>query len=191
MEKLASITTPSLAALRAYLDGQAAYRRGSYEEAAQLFERALQLDGTFALAALGLANTGWCCPKAAARGLHLAWLGRDRLSPRDRMLLTAKVGPHYPDPSSQSEHLRAWEQAIVALPDRPDAWYELGDVLFHWGTALGLTDSREQAAAASRRAVELDTAFSGPLQHLIELAAIGGGGPGLEPKATGGEPGLS
>ena len=174
-EKLASIATPSLPALRAYLDGQAAYRRGHYEEAARHFERALQLDETFALAALGLANTGgWCCPGAADRGLRLAWAGRDRLSARDRMLLTAKVGPHFPDPSSQTEHLGAWEQAIVAVPDRPEAWYELGDVLFHWGALLGLADSRERAAAAFRRAVELDSGFLGPLQHLIELAAIDG-----------------
>jgi len=51
--QLAELTTASLPALRAYLDGQSSYRRGSYGAAVRHFERALEIDSTFALAAWG------------------------------------------------------------------------------------------------------------------------------------------
>jgi eukaryotic-like serine/threonine-protein kinase len=174
-EQAGQLTTTSLVALRAYLRGQAAYRRGSYKEATAHFDRALQIDSTFALAALKMTTAaGWCCGEEYGKGLRLAWAGRASLSTRDRALLLGVAGPRHPAPSSALEHLRAWEQAVAAAPDRPEAWYGLGDVLFHWGPMLALSSSRERSAEAFRRALQFDSTFAGPLEHLIEYAARSG-----------------
>jgi serine/threonine-protein kinase len=173
--RLEYLTTTSLPALRAYLDGQAAYRRGRYQESVAHFTRALDLDSTFALAGLGLASSaGWLStvnPSVANRGTAAAWAFRARLSERDKALLVARVGPEYPAPSSRRAILAARERLVEHGPDSPDAWYETGDVLYHWGRALGLSAPEERAEAAFHRALDLDSAFSAPLQHLLELAA--------------------
>ena len=164
-----------LPALRAYLEGEAAHRRGEYGEAVARFDRALELDSTFALAGLGLAAAaGWAtAPGAARRGLERAWVGRDRLSPRDRALLIAEVGPRYPEPSTLAEYLAAWEQAVDLAPDQPDRWYELGDVYFHDGPYLRIDSSQQRAAEAFRRSVALDSGAA-PLGHLLEIALLRG-----------------
>ena len=171
-QRLPSLTTTSLPALRVYLDGQGEYRRGRYAEAVRHFEEALRLDSAFALAAIGLTSaSGWIGATAYSRGIALAWAARDRLSERDRTILAAIAGPHYPDPSSELERLAARERAVAAIPDGADAWYWFGDQYFHWGSVLGLSDGRQRAAAAFQRALELDSTFAGPLEHLAELAA--------------------
>jgi Tfp pilus assembly protein PilF len=62
----------------------------------------------------------------------------------------------------------------LAAPDRAEAWYGLGDVLFHQGRVLGLTGSWERGIAAFRRSLALDSSFAGPLEHLVEAAAVAG-----------------
>ncbi len=168
------LQTP-LPALRAYLEGQAAYRRGDYGESVARFERALELDSTFALAGLALASAaGWAtAPGAARRGLERAWAGHDRLSARDRALLIAEVGPRYPEPSPLAEYLAAWERAVDLAPDQPDRWYELGDVYFHDGPYLRIDSSQQRAAEAFRRAIALDSGTA-PLGHLLEIALLHG-----------------
>ena len=172
-ENLAGLTTNSLPALRAFLDGQAAYRSGSYRHAVQYLTRALQLDSSFALAGLELSSAASrCCSEQIKPGLRVAWAARDRLSARARALLTAEAGPGYPDSLSQRvEHLRTWELAVATIPDDADAWFGLGDQLLHWGPILGVPDTRNRANAAFRRALELDSSFAGPLQRLVEIAA--------------------
>src|ERR671920_2349074 len=48
--QLSALTTTNLDALRVYLDGVAAYRRGAFQNATPLLSRAVELDSTFALA---------------------------------------------------------------------------------------------------------------------------------------------
>ena len=171
-QRLALATSTSLPALRAYLDGRVAYRRGRYEEAVDHYRHALEHDSTFALAALGLRSAGgWIGSPEMQRGQALAWLLRHRLSAKDRAMLVGLVGPRYPANSSEREVLDAWERAVVAAPDEPDAWYELGDQLFHAGQQIDAADSQQRAGAAFRRAVELDSSFGAPLGHLVEVAA--------------------
>jgi tetratricopeptide (TPR) repeat protein/predicted negative regulator of RcsB-dependent stress response len=173
-ENLANLTTTSLPALEAYLEGRAAYRSGRYIEAVQQFGRALEIDSTFALAGLGLrAAALWTsAPEEATRGLALAWAARDRLGKRDRLFLVAAAGPRYPAPTPWIEDLAAWERVVEASPDQPEAQYELADLLFHDGPAFDADDSWNRAARGFARAFALDSTFTSPLSHLIELAAI-------------------
>jgi tetratricopeptide (TPR) repeat protein len=172
---LDGLVNAPLPALRLYLEGQAAQRRAEYTVAVDRFGRALDLDSTFALAGLGLAGAaGWAAsPGAARRGLERAWAGRDRLSPRDRALVLAEVGPNYPATSTLVQHLQAWEQAANLAPDQPERWYELGDIYFHHGPYLGIVASRRSAADLFRRSVALDSNTSA-LGHLVEVAVLDG-----------------
>src|SRR2546422_10761842 len=52
--------------------------------------------------------------------------------------------------------------------------FRSGDEYFHFASVLGLSDGRQRAAAAFRRALELDSTFAGPLEHLVEMAAVDG-----------------
>ncbi|MFL5517265.1 MAG: protein kinase domain-containing protein, partial [Gemmatimonadales bacterium] len=172
---LDGLNTVALPALRLYLEGQAASRRAEYAAAVDLFGRALDVDSSFAIAGLALASAaGWTAtPGAARRGLERAWAGRDRLSPRDRALVMAEVGPKYPAISTLAQTLQAWEQAMDQAPDQPERWYELGDVYFHHGPYLGMPASRRRAADLFRRSVALDSNTSA-LGHLVEVAVLDG-----------------
>jgi serine/threonine-protein kinase len=175
-QRLAALTSTSMTALRAYLDGQAAYRRGSYEQSVRHFEHALQADSTFALAALGLVSSSlWS--EGAGSGVYalaMAWPLRDRLSKGDRALLEALAGPRYPGASTTFEQLEMWDRAIEAVPERAEPWYEVGEVYFHQGSWLGFESPLERAAAHFDRALQLDSTFAAPLGHLLEISAMQG-----------------
>jgi serine/threonine-protein kinase len=172
-QALAGLADRPLPALRLYLEAQAAYRRARYPDAVARLSQALDLDSTFALAGLRLASAaGWTAtPGAARRGLTLAWAGRDRLSPPDRALLMAEVGPDFPASSPLAKYLAWWERAVNLAPDQPERWYELGDLYFHEGFYLQVESTRRRAADAFRRSAALDSG-SAPLGHLVEIALL-------------------
>ncbi|HXO84434.1 MAG TPA: BTAD domain-containing putative transcriptional regulator, partial [Gemmatimonadales bacterium] len=170
--KLAALT--SLPALRAYLDGRAAFRRGQHVEAVRRFAAAVQADSTFAPAALGLRSASrWTNGVDAARAERLAWAFRERLSPFDRAYLVAEIGPHYPAPYSASERIAAWEDVLERYPEMAEGWHRLGDLYFHAGAMVGIEAPLERARSAFQRALALDsTVGSEGLSHLIEIAAF-------------------
>lgn len=175
-DRLVNRTSTSSLALRAYLDGQAAYRRGRYREAIAAFHRALEVDSSFAMAGLGLANAAERinAPVDRARGVAVAWAARHELIERDRVYLTALVGPRYPASSSERESLLAWERAATSVPDRADIWHELGERLFTDGKLLGVADWAARSLTAFRRAADLDPVFASPLQYVVRLTADAG-----------------
>jgi tetratricopeptide (TPR) repeat protein len=174
-QRVAGLTNTSLPALRAYLQGQATYRRGRYGEAMEWFDRALVQDSSFALAGLGLVYAGtWEAPAAIDRAIRITSRLRERLSPRDRVLLAAFAGPHYPAPYPFVEQIAGWERATEVLWDSPETWYQLADVLFHRAPITGPEWPIQRAAAAFRRAIELDSTFAAPLDHLVEIAVLTG-----------------
>ena len=166
------VNTP-LPALRLYLEGRAAQRRARYADAVVRYGQALDLDSTFALAGLALASAaGWTAtPGAGRRGLESAWAGRDRLSPSDKALVMAEVGPSYPAVSTIVQHLDAWERAVDLAPDQADRWYELGDTYYHDGPYLRIESAPRRAAEAFRRSVALDS-NTAALGHLLEIAVL-------------------
>ena len=175
--RLTGLTSTSLPALRAYLDGQANYRRGSYAAAVGSFRRALAVDSTFALAGLGLRNAAiWTnySVDAVPQGLGAAWTFRSRLSERDRDYLTALVGTHYPVLPSYADQLAGWERAVAEIPDRAEAWFELGEVYLHFGPLIDLDAGADRAATAFNRVLDLDSTFLAPLQHLYQIASFQG-----------------
>jgi len=172
-DRLSTLTSTSLPALRSFLNGQWLYRRGRYRDAATAYATAIELDSTFALSALRLAvASNWFgVPAMREQGLRRAWAGRDRLGPRDQALLDATAGPHYPAASSYLEILKAKEQYVSLAPDRADAWFELGDGLFHFGAVVGYPDAEARAVDALKRALALDSTYAPAAEHLLLIEA--------------------
>jgi TolB-like protein len=184
-QRLASLISNSLPAVRAFAKGRAELRRGHLEDAARYFHEATVLDSTFALAARELARVaGWIgWGEGEARGRHLTWLGRDRLSPVDRALLEAGR-----DQWASAPAMFASRRAMVAAyPDQPRSWYDLGDAYFHWGILAGQDSALEQARSAFQRGWTIDSAttldsvatvrsplFAEPLTHMVDLAQLAG-----------------
>ncbi len=168
----ASLTSTSLPALRAYLDGQAKMRRVDVMGAAKDFERALDADSTFALAALGLrmASSWYGDATLQQRGLDIAWRERPRLSQRDQALLLAVAGPRYPEAPTAQELLQARERYLAMAPDRADAWYLLGDHIFHYGWVLNVPNPEERALESFRRASEIDSTYVVGYVHALPLS---------------------
>jgi tRNA A-37 threonylcarbamoyl transferase component Bud32/TolB-like protein len=181
-QTLTHLTTRSPEAMRAYLAGRKAYRRGDVEEGARGFGRALDLDSTFVQPALSLALlNGWCCFDEALieRGEALAWAGRDRLPAADRAWLEAS--------RVAWTSLHRWETMVAAYPDRPEMWYALGDVYYHVGALMGVDQPLRRAEEAFQRGWQVDSATSmgttlleqapgvpEPLFHMVELAQLNG-----------------
>jgi serine/threonine-protein kinase len=173
--RLAALTSTSLPALRAYLEGQAAYRRFLFDRARERFANAVQLDSTFALAALGLRVSLWWGhtrfpPELIERAERLAWTFRNRLNARDELRVRAHLGARYPEWTPPAEQIAFLESVIAIVPDDPELWQVFGYLLFHGGAHLSIPAWRERSSAALRRAIELDSLFLAPRNHLVRLA---------------------
>ncbi len=187
VSRLSSITTTSLPAIRAYLAGRVAFRKGSLDEAFGSFREATLLDSTFALAALELVHAsvwvGGAWSEDAERGKRLAQAGRNRLSPADRTLLDAWSMEDITGPG----WITAWQAASQTHPDRAEVWYELGDAYYHNGALVGLSEPLRLAREAFQRGWAIDSAYGAdslalggspivaePLVHMVEIAQMEG-----------------
>lgn len=181
-----------MAALHAYLAGEAAARAGRLEDAVRLLREAIDHDSTFALAAMRLADVAewmgpswtWNPAEVKHEALRIAWANRDRLSSTDRALLVADAGPDFPVPSSELAHLDAWSRAVNLAPARAEAWLGFGDYLFHSGPLIGRADAHRRAWEAFTRAVALDSGRVAALGHLADLDAASGDTVHLRTAAT-------
>src|SRR5213596_2031169 len=177
-EERAAYAATSLTALRAYLAGLEAYRRGRVHEAEDYFNRAEGLDSGFTPADIGVATVetnywNWRAGDEQWRA-DAMWRRRHRMGTADRALLTAYLGPHYPRASTEAEMIAAAAEAARVAPDRVDAWYTAGDYLWSSGPVIGYPGWEEQSAAALRRAFRLDSTRALTLEDLIVLAALAG-----------------
>jgi serine/threonine-protein kinase len=170
--RMTNLTSTSLPALRAYLDGQARLRRGDAVNAAKDFDRALNEDSTFALAGLGLRlATGWYGDQPLGnRAIQIAWRERARLSQRDQALLVALAGPKYPATSSNVDVFKAREQYLSMAPDNAEAWCLVADQIFHFGSAMGIRDWEDRSLAGFKKAMELDSTYLPGYTHAMPLA---------------------
>ena len=175
-QQLSTLTTVNLEALRAYLEGQAAHRRGAFVHATQSLLRAVQIDSTFALALSELIESNGWSPAATdmRRVERLAWQYRDRLNTRDQMMLSTRLGSRYPRSTPWTVRIAEMERATSAMPESPQVWYQLGDALFHEGALAEIPDHMERSRRAFEQAAHLDSAYGGPITHLSTLSLLRG-----------------
>jgi tetratricopeptide (TPR) repeat protein len=169
--RLPSLAGTPLPALQAYLSGQRAFRRGLMLEAVANFDRALELDSTFALAATYLAWAGFMAGNtntdAGVRGLRIARSLRDHLSAHDQAVFDAFGGS---STTNLRQILRNWERALELAGDRAEVWMGYAGALGFWGEYLGIPEWRMREEAALDRAWELDsTDLQVAVGHLFNL----------------------
>ncbi len=166
---LASVTTQSVEAYRAYLRGVDALNHWRLTEASQELERAVQIDSTFSLANYRLAIArGWL---SAADTVGLAAIRRaartaERLPPRERQLIEG----YRTFVEGDYEHgMTLYGQLIARDSSDVEAWYGLADAAFHGGYARGQVAMLAQSLKGLRRVIELDSTFGLAYEHIGAL----------------------
>lgn len=164
---LASVTTSSLPALKAYLVGESHFRRGEFSAAADALARAVSFDSTFGLAYYRLAQAyGWSESIASERGAEASAramrLGA-RLPERVALLVRGDAATARGEPAS----VDILRQAVGKYPDDAEAWYSLGDAYLHVRAALYGWDEAEDAL---QHAAELAPRFAPYRIHLVDEA---------------------
>lgn len=165
--RLVSVTTGSVPALKAFLEGEILLRQGDFENAVDAYQRALASDSTFALAAFHLSEAyGWTegvgdlGVEAIARAARLA----DRLPEREKLAVRGTLALE----RGTLDGIDILREAVRRYPDDADAWYRLADMYFHLG-GQALIPPGEFDRALSR-AIELDPRFAPAYIHHIHAA---------------------
>ncbi len=162
---LASITTSSVSALKAFLKGEAELRRSNFEEAAQAYQTAIRADTTFALAYYRLTWAyGWIEGGSERRqeALRHALRLRERLPRREALFAEAGLALD----RGFLDGLPILRKATRQYPDDAEGWYQLGETYYHLPQALA---ELEDAEAAFERATNLQPRFLPYRIHLVDL----------------------
>jgi DNA-binding SARP family transcriptional activator/tetratricopeptide (TPR) repeat protein len=169
--RLALRMTGSLHALKAYLEGERCLRVGRFFDAMELLQRAVQADPGFALAYYHLAGAAAACalPDFAREITEKGYALRDRLAEHDRLLLDAQRA-WIQGEVSNAESL--YNAITTSYPDDIEAWFHLGDMLFHCNPLRGR--SAAESRGAFERVLGYEPDHIGALVHLTRIAAIEG-----------------
>lgn len=170
LKALATATSGSLEATKAYLRGEQLMRAGRYRESAAAYDRAIELDSAFALAYYRKSIAAdWIdaydIRSSADRALNYA----DRLSERDRGLLQAL---HLRRNGRVVEAEQALRTQLHVYPDDVEALVQLGEALFHDHQRSGR--SIMESLAPFERALQLEPGNLIALIHLARLYALSG-----------------
>lgn len=171
----ATVTTRSLPALKAYLEGERAYRENRVVDMRIAMERAIAEDSAFALAhyRLAIATEGSGFTEGGMqliqRSVDAAMRHRGRLSDRHRLLLSAFFSYWR---GNYGEAEEAYRRALLRYPDDVEAWHRLGELQFHRMPSLGKPFT--EARTAFERVLALEPENASALQHLIRIAAVEG-----------------
>ncbi|UCF41592.1 MAG: protein kinase [Gemmatimonadota bacterium] len=128
-ERLATLDEQDPDAMWEYLAGMRAYREGRFRDAIANYDRAFQMDSTFALAALRQAVTGlrWGVPEPnTTMGLERVRGLEDRLSGRDRVVIGAlRVLTEADSAATVASAIAAFKSWVNAVPGDLEAvpWY--------------------------------------------------------------------
>ena len=158
---LEAITTRSVEALRAYLDGEEAAIAGRHDDAEADYARAIAADSTFWYAYFRLANVaGWAEGDADSATVEAYTSHRALLPRRERLLIEVT------NLDSGLVWNRARLEALVAeYPDYWPAWFMLADRLVHAFPYVG--SSRADARRALERVVDLNPRMLYAWHHLV------------------------
>ena len=166
--RLSAITSGSVPAIRAFLDGEQLYRRSRWDSAIGAYLRAIDADSTFALAYLRLSIAyGWRGGHAAPEVLQYARAASrhaGRLPARARSLVAGNelFGEGRVD---AVDTLSAY---VENNPTDVDGWYLLADAQFHAQPVLSAAPA--EILAPFDRAIRLDTTIAASFIHPLEVA---------------------
>jgi tRNA A-37 threonylcarbamoyl transferase component Bud32/tetratricopeptide (TPR) repeat protein len=178
---LYSLGSTSPAAIKTFLQGEVLYRRSSWDSAMVYYERAIDLDSSFALAYRRIGTVlswnelefGLGSQAVLPYQLRAGQLNRG-LAPRESLLVVAEslyagLTPSFDGDWSRVDRLLAtMERAARRYPEDAEVWYELGEARYHFGESAGVT--LEAVYDAFRHSIELDSGFAPAYIHATELA---------------------
>lgn len=169
--RIAALTTASLDALRAYLQGERELRAGRYFDALERFQAAVEADPSFALAYYrsAAAAAGCALPDLARDLAQRAHEHRARLSPHDQLVLSAQRG-WLDGAIGEAESL--YTTITGTYPDDVEVWFHLGDLLFHCNPLRGR--SAVEARTPFERVLSLEPDHLQAMIHLARIAALEG-----------------
>ena len=164
---LGSLTTDSIAALRAYLQGERYYRRFALDSALAQYTRAVEVDSTFALAhlrrALVIGWTGGYGSPASVQAADAGFRYAERLPPRSRRLLAGYQ-------AFQEGSARAIDSMRAYVNDYPadlEGWYFYGEALHHLVEIE--PRSPDTVLAAFDRVIAGDSTSTPAVVHPLEI----------------------
>jgi serine/threonine-protein kinase len=167
---LASLTTPSLEAYRAYLRGIDQLNQWELGTAQTDLERAVELDSTFGLAYYKLAITrGWLIganDSLGERSIRQATRFAERLPQHERTVINAYRSFVEGDFGSSQALYRS---LIARDSNDADAWYGLGDALFHDTSAVNFAANQTGSLRAFRKTLGLDPTYSLAYEHIMNM----------------------
>jgi serine/threonine protein kinase/predicted Zn-dependent protease len=146
-------TTASLEAFKNYAVGVELWRKGQYDQSVPALNRAIKLDGEFALAFVQL-GTSYRDLRNLALGnkyLERAYQLRDRVSERERLEISATFFRHIT--GELDKRIETTSLLTQTYPQDPSAYH------LH-GNSLIITGEYEQAGEAYRSALRLDADFA-------------------------------
>jgi TolB-like protein/tRNA A-37 threonylcarbamoyl transferase component Bud32 len=161
---ISALTTRSVPALRAFLEGERAITEGQFQRAEDAFGRALAADSSFWLAyrRYDFARS-WSFKPVDSVIIARYQDNRRSLPERERLLIEALM------PDSLSDRIERLQALTRRFPDFWPAWWELADDhLTHAGGLLGHT--RQEAQAALERTLALNPDLTAAWDHLLWVA---------------------
>ena len=167
--RAAAASTRSIPALKAFLRGDIAIREGRYIDALDAYREATVSDSGFALAYYRMSAAGdWCGREETAdSATEFAIRYSDRLADRERRLISAYAAWRE-GRSTVAE--QTYRSILDDYPDDVDAWFGLGETLFHNNPLRGR--SVVDARPALERAIALDSNNVEAIIHLARIAAL-------------------
>jgi tetratricopeptide (TPR) repeat protein len=165
---LASATTKSLPALRAYLDGERLMRMGLYREAASAYDQAVAADSTFALGYYrkSVAADWIDGPDIRESAERAAALAADLPQP-ERNLVVALSARRRGD-SDEAE--RMYRSILFHHPEHVETIVQLAELVFHDHPRSGRP--MKESAALFRRVVDLEPDNLIAQVHLARMCAL-------------------
>jgi serine/threonine-protein kinase len=166
--RLSAITSGSVQAIRAFLDGEQHYRQSRWDSAIGSYLQAVEADSTFALAYLRLSIAyGWKGGHGAPEVLEYARAASrhvDRVPQRARSL----VAGNQLFGEGRMEAVDTLSAYVEGNPTDADGWYLLADAQFHAQPVLSAAP--QQIFAPFDEAIKLDTTLAAAFIHPLEVA---------------------
>ncbi|MGH7499357.1 MAG: protein kinase domain-containing protein [Gemmatimonadales bacterium] len=157
----AALKTKSVAALRAFLEGERALVENQWDDAAGAYARAIEADSAFWLAyARNAYVLSWRYRQLDTTMMSALMSHRSSLPERDRLFLGDTLEQGAPEALSRAKQL------TERYPDNWFGWMQYADNLFHWAPMLGHT--RAEARTALEETVRLNPRLIPGWEHLMK-----------------------
>jgi len=156
---LGAVTTRSLPALRAFLDGEAAVNRGEWFRAPDLFRTAFEADSSFVLAYFRHWEArSWMSNPTDSEIVEYVREHRGELPERERLLVDARFTPNL------EARLEIGRELTDRFPDYWPGWMEYGDRIVHFAPYIGYNAA--EARQPFERVLEINPAYLPAWEHL-------------------------